>query len=64
MIDFTPFRSIRDKLENNSLKINIDTLKTSVNKSTIRNYIDKKGFNLKRVKNHSKISINAKKCFF
>jgi len=61
MIDFTPFHSIRDKLENNSLKINIDTLRTSVNKSTIRNYIDKKGFNLKRAENHSKISINTKK---
>jgi len=61
MIDFTPFHSIRDKLENNTLKINIDTLRTIVNKNTMKNYINKKGFILKKVENHSKISINAKK---
>jgi len=63
MIDFTPFRSIRDKLLNfnKNIKINIDTLRTVVYKKTIRNYIDKKGFVLKKVQSHSRISINAKK---
>ena len=61
MIDFTPFRNVEYILNNSVHKISIDTLRSLVYKRTLFDYITKRGFEVKNIKSHSKISANVKK---
>lgn len=61
MIHFTPLRNIRYLFTNNSININIDTLTSIARKETINKYIIKEHFTKEEVKDHSKITIRAKK---
>ena len=64
MIHFTPFRSVRYLFTNNSININIDTLRAIVRKETVNKYIIKKQFIKEVVKKNTKISGNVKKQLF
>lgn len=61
MINYTPFPNVIDKLNNNELKFSIDTLRVEVRKNTMNKYCNKNNYEISPIKNHSKISINAKK---
>lgn len=61
MIENTPFRNVEYILNNSAYKISIDTLRSLVYKRTFFDYVYKKGFNVKSIKSHSKISANVKK---
>lgn len=61
MIEFSPFRNVEYILSNSAFDISIDTLRSSVYKRTLFDYVSKRGFEVENIKSHSKISANAKK---
>lgn len=61
MIEFTPYRNVELFQENLGLKIDVDSLRKIVNKSTLIKYLMQKDFTIKEIKSNSRVSASAKR---